>query len=313
METIRPDNVDGRRSMINYIWEARDDSDLLRQRYSASNLQMVLCYFIGYIFARNAICVGKIVVRYPRRLAPWCSFCANSVSFLSYASAGAPFWLTENATCSTFAWATLFAITISSMICNLMLFERAYFACQRNIWFTILGVILITVPGPIYVATSWLTSSALLSEKHACYLKYPPFLPYVRLAVDLPSNIVFSIVFSIVVYRQYRKHPDECWKELGRNGILTMLMVVVSNFICFFLGVANTFAESSSLVYMVDWVVTMTLLTESTRCLYFIAETNASKNRSSRRTPGQDDMFTRITREAETSVWPEDTTIDSRR
>ncbi|RKP23909.1 hypothetical protein SYNPS1DRAFT_24012, partial [Syncephalis pseudoplumigaleata] len=190
------DDVDGHQSMIDFIWQARDNEPAFRQRYVTVGTHLIPCYIIAYVFARNSICVGKIIAKYPYKLAPWCCFCANLVGFLCFAAFGAPLWLSTDGICASYAWAIVVSISISGTLGNIMLFERAYVACQRSIWFILLGIVLVGVPGPAFVVAAWRTSTAKLSPRHACYLDYPDYLPYVRLSIDLPSNIVFSIIFT---------------------------------------------------------------------------------------------------------------------
>jgi hypothetical protein len=61
------------------------------------------------------------------------------------------------------------------------------------------------IPQPI-IAYMGMTSPALFVSGFSCITIYPNSLPWIKFALDVPINTVFSITFIMVVYRQYRRH-----------------------------------------------------------------------------------------------------------
>ncbi|KAI9597995.1 hypothetical protein BDF19DRAFT_433223 [Syncephalis fuscata] len=126
-------------------------------------------------------------------------------------------------------------------------------ACGRPRWFLIIGIILIIVPGPIYITIVQYSSTSRYSEIHGCYIQYKSYLPYARIALDLPSNIIFSAIFLMVIYRHYKRYQEACWKKLAKDGVITMLLVVASNMLCFIINATEVIKENGDLLYIVDW------------------------------------------------------------
>ncbi|KAI8055875.1 hypothetical protein BDF22DRAFT_774130 [Syncephalis plumigaleata] len=50
--------------------------------------------------------------------------------------------------------------------------------------------------------------------------------------------------FLIVVYRKYRRYGEQCWKILVREGILTMLFILGSGFLCMIVLISTIIVES---------------------------------------------------------------------
>ncbi|KAI9595000.1 hypothetical protein BDF19DRAFT_88960 [Syncephalis fuscata] len=206
-----------------YIWQMHDDKTNLQRRYVNFNYLLVLIVTMAVIFIRNTIGVGIIAIKYPYKLAPWCCFFANISGAIIAVGISTPAFFAHGPSCNTLVWAVVAVLPFSSTLINIMLFERAYLAFRRSLWFLLLGILFIVIPGPTYfIAARW-SSTPRLNERYGCYLDYPQYLAYIRLVVDLPCNIVCSVVFSIVIYRQYKRYRDDCWKHLARNGIITMV------------------------------------------------------------------------------------------
>ncbi|KAI9597997.1 hypothetical protein BDF19DRAFT_261752 [Syncephalis fuscata] len=265
-------DLSGDLGSIDFVWEARDEIDSLRRRYLAINYQILFGVIMVFILLRNTYRAGYVVFAYSRKLAPWCCLAMNLVGVLLSVFISIPSIALGIASCNTLAWAVIAGVTISSAITNAVLFERAYLACNRPMWFLILGIIMIGGSGPAYVITVWYSSTPRYNEMHGCYLKYPAYLPYVRLSLDLPFNVIFSVIFSMVIYRHYKRYQEDCWKKLAKDGALTMLLVVASNIICFIVGATRMLEEASDLLYVADWIITATLLVNNIYNLHMMPQ-----------------------------------------
>ncbi|KAI9595001.1 hypothetical protein BDF19DRAFT_443124 [Syncephalis fuscata] len=253
-------------NIFEYIWQAHDNEAILQQR--------------AVVFSTNAIKVGIITAKYPYKLAPWCCLLANTTGALSNICFGIFTFFTYGPTCHAVAWATVTSLTISTVLTNIMLLERAYLAYRRSKLFILLGIFLILVPAPIYMIAIWWCADIGLSNRYGCYMKFAFYLPYFRLLLDLPCNLVCSAVFSTVIYKYYKKYRDDCWKRLARNGIITMILVILSNIICFFLNL------------------------KSTKNLYFVSQTATAKNFPTKSCLKKKIYSVDSVQETEISMWP---------
>ncbi|KAI9598076.1 hypothetical protein BDF19DRAFT_433396 [Syncephalis fuscata] len=127
---------------IDFIWEARNETASLRRRYLAINQQILFCVIMIAILLRNTYRAGYVVFVYSRKLAPWCCLVTNLVGALLFLFISLPSTALGILSCYTLAWALITGVVVSSAVVNIVLFERAYLACNRPIWFLVLGIIL---------------------------------------------------------------------------------------------------------------------------------------------------------------------------
>ncbi|KAI9591920.1 hypothetical protein BDF19DRAFT_468479 [Syncephalis fuscata] len=201
------------------------------------------------------------MLRNPRKIGPWCCIIIASSGVLAFI-APITFGVTTVPSCSTGLQHALAGLTISTMAINVILFERAYLAHQRSPWVLIAGIIAVAIPGPAYAFAIWYLVVPNISDSIGCYSMNRPLIPHIRFGLDLPSNVVFSAAFCIVVYRRYTKYHEACWKYLAHDGIIAMLLVIVSNTLCCVLNLISVVEEFGDMVYLVDWLITGTLLVE---------------------------------------------------
>ncbi|KAI9597996.1 hypothetical protein BDF19DRAFT_463347 [Syncephalis fuscata] len=275
------DSLSGGLGSTDFVWMARNETASLRRRYLAINYQILFAIIAAVIFLRNTYRAIYIVANYPHKIAPWCCLVINLVGVLLSVFITLPSIALGIASCNTLGWAIIAGVTISSSVTNVILFERAYLAYNRPMWFLILGAIMVGGSGPAYVINVWYSSTPRYNETHGCYFKYQSYFPYVRLSLDLPPNIIFSAIFSMVVYRQYKRYQEACWKKLAKDGVLTMLLIIASNIASFIINATNVFKETSDLTYVADWLLTATLLVNNTYNLHMLPESyTATKSRT---------------------------------
>ncbi|KAI9591919.1 hypothetical protein BDF19DRAFT_245596 [Syncephalis fuscata] len=245
-----------------FIMEAYHDKALFRKRFMAIHFQLFLVAIMVLLSIRNSYRAIRALIIYPHRIASWCCIV---MTFTGVASLITPMFFESpfGPECSTAALQIIVGLAISTAATNIILFERAYLAHQRNRWLLIIGLISIALPGPIYITAMWFLSTPHISDYVGCYTQNDYWIPYIRLTIDLPSNIIFSIAFFLVVYRRYTTYHEGVWKELGRDGIITMLLVIFSNMVCFIFNISNIFKEFGPMLYIADWLITSTLLVEN--------------------------------------------------
>ncbi|KAI8048638.1 hypothetical protein BDF22DRAFT_701870 [Syncephalis plumigaleata] len=261
----------GELNVIDYL-DANDGSLVdLRDRYHGVCVQLLMVIVMFYIFVCNCIQSVKMVMKRPGQVAPWsCTVVALSgVIYMGAVSKAAPVCL-----------------TIAIMGTNTLLLERAYLAHQRSRLVLTLGVVIILI-SPVFIAVSLMTLIPNFSHSAGCYIQYPSYYPYVRLAVDIPANIVFSISFIIVIYRQYKRYGDQCWKKLAREGVITMMLVIISSIICAIGNAVEVLGSASDILFIIDWVLISTLLVGSTYRIEILRENSNSDSANHQRNKRQ--------------------------
>ncbi|RKP27534.1 hypothetical protein SYNPS1DRAFT_26815 [Syncephalis pseudoplumigaleata] len=243
------------------------DLRAIQRRSKGVHLQLILVVMLLMVFLRNTFCSIKLLVKSPRKLAHWGCFISTFAGIVYLCCFALPHHLPGGPSCNKVIWGAVSGLCVSTMSTNSILLERAYLANQRNKWFLLAGILLI-VPAPMLLVVTYLHVTPTFNPSSGCYITFNVLFPYFRLLIDLPPNMVFSAAFSIVIYRQYKRFGDRCWKRLAREGMVTMVFVVMSNFTCMVCNVLNVFGEATDVLFIVDWWITTTLLVESTRRIY---------------------------------------------
>ncbi|RKP23757.1 hypothetical protein SYNPS1DRAFT_24171 [Syncephalis pseudoplumigaleata] len=235
-----------------FITEAHDNEAAFRRRFVAVYFELFAIALVFLCFVRNFYRAARLLHMCPRKIASWCCATMTAAGVLAFPCGlftASPF----GPSCNLVIWEVLLGMVVFTMATNIAMLERAYLAHGRRRWLLAVGALSIVGPGPLYVSLAWYTSTAAFSDMFGCNMRYRSFLPYIRLLLDLPANVVFSAIFLRVVYRAYRRHHDQCWRELGRDGIITMLQIILSNLVCFTLNVSQALKEFSDVFYILDW------------------------------------------------------------
>ncbi|RKP07538.1 hypothetical protein THASP1DRAFT_24324 [Thamnocephalis sphaerospora] len=148
-----------------------------------------------------------MVRRRPTALATWCCL-IQSAAGLVYTVCSLLVTMPGGLSCRQGMWIVGAGLTISPLCVGATLLQKAYLVHERK---------------------KWLLAIALMAPNAGCFSLYPPYLPWVKIAMDAPINLAFSIAFILVVYRQYRQYGSAAWGRLVRNGIQTMCFVVLAN------------------------------------------------------------------------------------
>ncbi|KAI9591917.1 hypothetical protein BDF19DRAFT_453483 [Syncephalis fuscata] len=224
-----------------FIMEAYGDNTVFRRPISC--LIMILC------FVRNAYRAICAMCKNPRKIAPWCCITMTVGGILS-------------PSCSSGVLQILVGMTLYTMATNCILFERAYLAQQKSRWILAAGVLAVAIPGPAYAVAIWYLATPTISEFIGCHTTKHYMLPYIRIMLDLPAHIIFSVVFFLVLYKRYKTYREGCWKHLARDGVITMLLVIASNIICCLVNTIAIAKDVGDMFYIMDWLVASTLLVE---------------------------------------------------
>ncbi|KAI9598072.1 hypothetical protein BDF19DRAFT_494121 [Syncephalis fuscata] len=270
------DSLSGDLGGVDFVWGARNETASLRRRYLAINCQILFAMLMAIIFLRNTYRAVYVIATYPRKIAPLCCLSTNLFGAFSAIIIAIPSVALNVFSCYTLCWTLAIGLMVSAASVNTILFERAYLACNRLKWFLVLSIIMISVPGPAYIIIIQHSADPKYNEIHGCYLNYRSYFPYIRLSLDLPPNIAFSAVFLMVIYRQYKRYKEACWKKLVKDGVITMLLIIASNIACFIINTTNILKETGDLMYVADWVLTATLLVDNIYKLHITSQSDES-------------------------------------
>ncbi|KAI8055406.1 hypothetical protein BDF22DRAFT_741996 [Syncephalis plumigaleata] len=263
-----------------FFWDARYNMDELRHRYAALRFQLLSGTLLSIVLVRNVWHSAVVVANFPRKFAPWSCLFISTLGTLVLGGITIPAIGLNGLSCNAMGWSLINGVVLSSVACNFILLERAYVACQQKRWFLIFGVIFSSVPAFIFLIVTIASSAVIYSSNYGCHLQYPDYLPYVRIITDLPQNVMFSAIFCLAIYRNYRQRKEYMWKELARDGIITMLLVALSNIVSFIIGETSILGEYTNTIYIADWVLTSTLLSESIYKIHIKPHLYASSKKS---------------------------------
>ncbi|KAI8049209.1 hypothetical protein BDF22DRAFT_657857 [Syncephalis plumigaleata] len=253
----------GNLNAIEYIMSADGSKEEYQRRSVGVHLQLISIMALLFIFIYNSYRSVRMTFKRSHKVSSWCCLVNTLTGIFYVAGAALTHHMPYGPSCRTVVWAAIIGMTIATMSMNTLLLERAYLAHQRSRFLLIFGVLLI-IPAPTLIYRAWLEVVATFSPSSGCYAKYPASFPSFRLLIDLPPNLVFTCAFVMVIYQHYQRFGDRCWKRLARDGVVTMLLVVISNLICMLCNVFSTFGEMSDVLFIVDWAVTSTLAVENT-------------------------------------------------
>ncbi|RKP08771.1 hypothetical protein THASP1DRAFT_29438 [Thamnocephalis sphaerospora] len=246
----------GELNPVDYAMLGRNILDM-RIRLRGGHLQLLVVTCISYIFAHNLVRSVAMVLRHPRLLQGWCCLIQAGAGMLFGAHTMA-LAMPTGVSCRQVTWNIGIGLVVSSLCVSIVLLQKAYIVHERKRWLLAVGGLLLL--GQPTIAYMLWTNPTIIVPSTGCFPVFPFYFPWVKLGLDAPISIFFSIAFLLVVYRQYRQFGSSAWARLMRDGIQTMCLVVFSNAVCMAIAAFEPFGSSSEMFVLVDWVVTSLLL-----------------------------------------------------
>ncbi|RKP10610.1 hypothetical protein THASP1DRAFT_27623 [Thamnocephalis sphaerospora] len=247
----------GEMNAITYVLQAQDDLAQMRLRTHGFMLQALINTVISVIFVRNFILSVRIMRQSPFALAGWCCL-LQAMAGMTFAGIAMMGFVPSGPSCRQVLWIAGAGLTLSPFCISTVLLQRAYLAHNRNRYILILGAVLL-FPQLLYAYYAWI-SPTIMVPGIGCISCYPPYVPWMKLCIDAPINILLSVAFILVVYRQYRQFGSAAWARLVHDGIQIMCLIVVSNLVCMIFAAVELIGLLSEFFFVLDWVVTSTLL-----------------------------------------------------
>ncbi|RKP09139.1 hypothetical protein THASP1DRAFT_29061 [Thamnocephalis sphaerospora] len=247
----------GELDAVSYVMQAQGNIMEMRTRTRGVFIQLLVNTLLAYMFAHNFTLAMRMAYRRPCILAGW--YCLlQAVTGLLYTITVMLYAVSGGLSCRHGLWILGIEVAISSICINIALLQKAYLVHNHSKWLLVTGVILL-LPQPLVVYFFW-TSPAIMVPVVACLSYYPSYFPWIKLALDAPINVLFSVAFLVAVYRQHRLFGSAAWARLVSNGIQTMCIVVVSNIACMLAAVLEVFGLFSVIFMPLNWAITSMLL-----------------------------------------------------
>jgi hypothetical protein len=248
----------GELSAFEHIFYGPADIESIRLRYIGISIQGLAHSLLLTIFIRNTFQAILLLCRKKDVLVAWCCASSSLIGVAYTLLATTTILFPSGPSCREVVWAASAGIVISSICISTALLQKAYIACERSKILLTVGTIMI-IPQPIVTYLA-MFSPVVFVPGSSCTLLYPTYFPWIKFSLDAPINTVFSVVFIIIVYRQYQKHGAKAWKRLAHTGIQTIALIILCNLVCMFAVTFEVLGTISELFFLIDWAITASLL-----------------------------------------------------
>jgi hypothetical protein len=247
----------GELNYIEYAMSEPNDIESIRSRLFGMWMHCIFEVFVSAIFVRNIIRVRGLARRGAHRIMARSCIIQASLG-LVHTIISLTSFIPNGVSCRVAIWTSSFAAVAASICVNLALLHKTYIANDYNKWLLLTGVIAI-LPQIILIYAA-LSSPVVPVPTLGCIILYPDFMPWLKLALDAPINIVFMVIFTMVVYQQYQKYRTKAWKRLVDSGIRTIGLVCVCDIFCMAMAGFKVFGAVSHAFFIVNWFLSSTLL-----------------------------------------------------
>lgn len=240
----------GEMNMIDY-YVMEEHSGEHYNSLNGARLQILSGMVIAYVTIRNIVICAKMVKARPRALAPWCCLITFSIGGMTLVT----FLLVELGyyfTCRHLIWLICFGISTANFVNSMVLLQKVYLILSRRkcvLYISILPML----SQFSYVFIMVFTSFVKIEPAVGCSIHYPYYTIWIWFSISLPLNLMFSVIFSYVVVRQYRQYGSSAWKHLARDGIQAMCSAALCNVICCTLVTTQIVGSLSDLLLVADW------------------------------------------------------------
>ncbi|RKP05307.1 hypothetical protein THASP1DRAFT_32856 [Thamnocephalis sphaerospora] len=238
---------------------AADHDNLQELRSLATNMYLlkVINIVSAYVFFHALrIAIGLLRTR-PRAVATWCCT-LQAVSGVIYNIISLTGILPSGGSCRQLMWAGAAGMSISDLCISIVLLQKAYAVYNRRRW--ILAFIpLIVIAAPVITYIAW-ASPVILSPTCGCGFIYPAYFPWLRFGLYVPLDVGFSTVFIIIMHRQLRLFGSSAWKQLKKDGIQTIMCLLISHLICLILLAFALSGNAAGVTMGIDWAIAGLLL-----------------------------------------------------
>ncbi|KAI8050839.1 hypothetical protein BDF22DRAFT_693670 [Syncephalis plumigaleata] len=243
----------GELSVNEFYAEAEDDLMELRTRLQSILIHAFMLTIGSYLFVRNFVLSTKSLFTCYRSLPVWCCF-IGAVLGMVFCIQSIMFVFSIHMNCRILLLTAWYGLSISQICNNVILLQKAYLVMYQQRWMLIIAIPLM-LPTALCGLLITFTSFITLDRVGSCGTHYPAFLPIYWFGAIASVNLMFSIIFCRVAYKQYRLFGSDAWRRLARDGIQTMCMVTLCNIVSCTLVMLKAGGNFADVFFPLDWYV----------------------------------------------------------
>jgi hypothetical protein len=267
----------GELNYIEYAMSEPNDIEVIRARTFGMWTQCIFEVVATAIFMRNIIKVCCLARRGIHRIIARACIIQASLG-LVHTIISLTSFVPNGASCRTAIWVSSFAAVAGSICVNLALLHLAYIVNNHNRLLLVIGTVAV-LPQLVLIYAS-ISSPVVPLPNLGCIMLYPDFMPWLKLALDAPINVILMVIVTMVIYQQYQKYGTKAWKRIVDCGIRTIGLICICDIFCMAMAGFKIFGVVSHTFFIVNWILTSTLLVH--HCLSI---SRATSEHSSHRRP----------------------------
>ncbi|KAI8050433.1 hypothetical protein BDF22DRAFT_694952 [Syncephalis plumigaleata] len=248
----------GERNLADFFVETSDNLEDQRKCLFGVQTGIALMVVILYLFVHNLFIACRMTMRRPRSIISWCCLAATGSAIINgtlvaLAMLGVAF------NCRNVVWGTGTSMSIGFLCNGLILLHKAYLVSCRQKWIIYVSIPFILTEMLYMLVLTHVTFTSF-DVNIGCAMFYPPAFLWFWAGAVAPLNILFSMIFCRVAYRQYRLFGSDAWKRLARDGIQTLCIAALSNTACCLLIVTHFGRTNTDFFLVTDWAIVTTVL-----------------------------------------------------
>ncbi|KAI9594492.1 hypothetical protein BDF19DRAFT_445031 [Syncephalis fuscata] len=264
----------GERSIVEFITEPIGDIELTRARSLGFHIQLAAFILAAWIFVFVFNISVKLIRTRVHALPGWCCLISSALGISLGVVYGLAIYVPAM-NCRILGWYFIFVKNLSCFCHSTIILHKVYLALRQQRWILVSGILINLIH--LGIVGILLTTSVITIEPfYGCVIYYIDAGPLLCVTTTTPATVFFLCVFSYIAYRQYSKFGLFAWKRLARDGIQAVLLVLFANILCnvlLYFKIGKTFADA---LFFVDWILTLTILTN-----YCVDVRNAADSLSS--------------------------------
>ncbi|KAI9598009.1 hypothetical protein BDF19DRAFT_433248 [Syncephalis fuscata] len=244
-------------------FELVGNPSLIRDCYKTLLNELFFDSLILLLFIRNTFRILLILHTYKYKIAPLCCLAMSFTGVVYMAGFSLQMKAFYGPSCHTVVSAALVGLTINAVASSVFMIQHAYLVHNRSSFLIFAGVLssMCCIGNTLIY---WRFFESGFTKTGNCHSDFPSSYSYARYFIEGGTSTIFFTAFMYTVYQQYIRDGAECWSQIARKGVLTILQVLILRLI-FTLSLAlKLLGDFSSFLLIVDWACTSTLLSEYT-------------------------------------------------
>ncbi|RKP05354.1 hypothetical protein THASP1DRAFT_32806 [Thamnocephalis sphaerospora] len=243
---------------FHYLVLAKDDHQEMAARYLGQVYQLVVGVFTLWAFLNSTLDAVHLVIANRRQSVRWICL-IQAISGATYGSILVSISLPGGTGCHTLIYIGGPLLTISTICTDAVLIMKAYIAHGRSRSILYLGIFLVVLQfAPLFVVLR--KTKVYMTIYYGCLAELPNYYPWLRLGLDLPINLLFSVAFLHVVVSNYSRYGSDAWRRLSREGIMYMLYAAIINIVTAAIVATRLLGKYSQYIYLLDWYLSSYLI-----------------------------------------------------